>query len=433
MTSHDSTRSLLEPLEKRHLLSAELGIDGELVVIGTAGSDEIVIEAGEAGAVSLFGVDGVEDGTVFEGVDALSVFLLPGHDVASVSGDLRDTGGSPMGVSMFGGFGWDQLTGSGADDLLIGGPGRDAIRGMGGDDVVFGRQHRDWMYGGAGDDDLVGNLGPDVIFGGPGNDRLWGSKGHDWMFGGVGADSMLGQLGFDRLFAGAGDDVARGGGHADELRGGLGNDTLFGGWGHDDLFGGAGGGELVGGRGIDRFHGQLAERQDFVQGDAFFNAGLDDQALGHLGDDFWTQVDELDAQGAITSDMWIVINGSQTLLAECAHHLEDAERAFDALNELEIQQILIQAIPLVEELLGTFDADFGSDSMNDAMDIMSDFADILPQDVRTPVQAALDCLEDHQSLLDEMAAAMERIESEGEVPEVLWSGFGAVPTSALSI
>ncbi|MDJ0942882.1 MAG: hypothetical protein QNJ30_05440 [Kiloniellales bacterium] len=58
---------------------------GTLEVLGSAGSDSITISVGPAaGEVTLFGVPGVADGTVFTGVDRLAVSTFNGDDTVEL-------------------------------------------------------------------------------------------------------------------------------------------------------------------------------------------------------------------------------------------------------------------------------------------------------------------------------------------------------------
>lgn len=425
--------SLFESLESRHLLSAEL-VGTDLVITGTNGADNIIVEPGfENGQVTVSGVDGVEDGTAFSGVDSVRIRLLQGNDRGEVTGLLKDTEGNAMIVRMFGAKGWDTLIGNHTRDWLRGGAGQDFINGKGGDDRLFGGFQKDTVYGAHGDDLILGNTGRDSLFGGAGNDAIYGGLGNDTIFGDAGNDVLKGQLGFDTLLGFGGNDALFGGGHGDVLRGGTGADALVGGWGNDDLFGGLGADSVSGGLGLDFFRGALDERSDFGDSDAFFNDSVNDQSIGELGEQFWAQIESIDAETPLSSDMWIVINGSQSLLAECGPHLLAAQDAFDSLTELELQQIAVQAIPILEEFFTLVGDDFSIDSTDAILGILNEFIDILPQDVQTPVNAVFDCMTSHQDLLDQMAAAIERIEADGDVPPVLLEGYGAVAMGAFGM
>lgn len=424
---------LFEQLESRCLLSAEM-VGTELVITGTDGPDNIMVAPGEQhGQVSVVGVPGVENGTVFSGVDSVRVKLLQGNDRGEITGLLRDTTGDAMVVRMLGAKGWDTLIGNANPDRLRGGAGQDIINGKGGDDRLFGGFQRDTIYGANGNDLILGNTGRDSLFGGNGNDAIFGGRGNDRIFGDGGNDTLKGQLGFDQLFGLSGNDELFGGAQGDILRGGIGNDQLNGGLGDDDLFGGLGIDSLIGGFGLDVFRGTLQERGDFNAGDAFFNSALNDQSGGDLGAEFWAEIDNLDAQSALTADMWIVIDGSQELLSMCANHLEDAEQAFNSLSEFELQQIAIEALPILEDFFALAGDGFTIDSTDAILGLLNQFVEILPSEVAEPVNAVFDCMLSNQELTDEMAAALERIEAEGFIPPVLLEGYGAVAMGAFAL
>jgi hypothetical protein len=114
--------------------------------------------------------------------------------------------GIKIGNVRIGTSGSDQLTGTGANDLIY---------ALDGDDVVKGGIQRDCLVGGNGADTLEGENHNDVLVGGAGADQLDGGL-HD-----------------DKLYGGEGDDVLRGGQHDDHLDGGPGFDRCFGDHGKD--------------------------------------------------------------------------------------------------------------------------------------------------------------------------------------------------------
>jgi Ca2+-binding RTX toxin-like protein len=59
-----------------------------------------------------------------------------------------------------------------------------------------------WLYGDAGHDRLKGGAGHDVLLGGSGDDLLLGGTGRDLLIGGTGADRLVGNPGEDILIAG---------------------------------------------------------------------------------------------------------------------------------------------------------------------------------------------------------------------------------------
>ena len=97
------------------------------------------------------------------------------------------------------------------------------LRGRGGDDVVERAYEGIFeldavnchesltINGGAGDDEMTGSGGPDTIVGGKGRDRLNGRHGADRLVGGRGHDHLRGREQRDTLLGGPGRDVADGG------------------------------------------------------------------------------------------------------------------------------------------------------------------------------------------------------------------------------
>ena len=104
---------VFEALEARQLLSADLLSNGELFVQGTENNDQIVVLANELdGQVALFGVDGVEDGTIFEGVEQLRILAHGGADTVEIATAINDASGRPMKVIVNGGAGDDVILGN---------------------------------------------------------------------------------------------------------------------------------------------------------------------------------------------------------------------------------------------------------------------------------------------------------------------------------
>ena len=201
-------------------------------------------------------------------------------------------------------------------DILSGDAGGvltdDRIDALGGDDQVNGYAGADTLVGGAGNDQLFGNDGADTLWGGDGHDTLDGGDGDDFLAGEAGNDSLTGGQGRDVLSGGDGDDRLNGGTEADSLHGGAGNDALMGWFGDDMLYGGAGADALMGGAGNDHIDGiaqenpqdPLAERQDYLNGDAGNDtivAGPGDWSTGGDGADEFDLAGWLDQGGGIVT------------------------------------------------------------------------------------------------------------------------------------
>ena len=230
--------------------------------------------------------------------------------------------------------GFELVSGSGFDDILVGSSAGDRLQGYGGSDRLNGAGGDDELDGGAGNDWLIGGEGADRLKGGAGEDfaLYWhsnagvtvrlhtaltqGGKGghaegdtyigtetvaytdaegntlmltvpdiehligsdHNDLLAGDGRDNWLdGGGGDDRLYGGpdGGDDVLAGGEGDDRLYGGKGNDTLEGGPGDDQLMGGPDDDRLDGGEGGDAF---------------FFTSGSGDDVIL----DFGNGMDQID-------------------------------------------------------------------------------------------------------------------------------------------
>lgn len=322
------------------MLSADL-VGSNLRIEGTDANDVIVIEAGEGdGQVVLSGVDGVEDGTVFSGVDRIGVKLGDGDDIATILGAMRTTDGDIMAIRIAGNFGDDQLFGGDSLDTFLGGPG---------DDVLEGGSHGDFLYGGAGFDDLFGGDGDDFIqggrhgdvvrghdgvdqlLGGRGFDTVVGGGGSDVIFGGWGADTVVGGAGNDAIHGDRGNDVIRGGSGADEIHGDGGADEVFGGIGQDWLFGGEGDDTITGGDGSDTILAPPSEVQDASDEDAkWVDSAGNELDFSAFTDDFWTALGTV--SDALRSGN---VDRIDSTLDELAGALEEqAEAFFDLLGEI---------------------------------------------------------------------------------------------------
>ncbi len=330
----------LESLEQRRLLSADL-TGSTLRVEGTDAADVIVIEAGESGGeVILSGVDGVEDGSLFSGVDRIRVRLGDGDDSATVLGAMRTTDGQFMDIRIAGNLGDDQLFGGDSLDTLIGGPGDDVLDGGLHDDELRGGADNDVIRGGDGDDFIQGGRNADVVRGHDGSDQLLGGRGFDEVIGGGGSDNVNGGWGNDMIVGGAGSDaihgdkgsdVLRGGGGADEIHGDGGSDDVLGGIGRDWLFGGEGDDSITGGDGSDTILAPAVEVRDRSDEDAkWTDAQGNELDFDGFSDDFWTALGT--ASDALRSGN---VDRIDSTLSELSGALnERADAFFDLLGEV---------------------------------------------------------------------------------------------------
>jgi Ca2+-binding RTX toxin-like protein len=315
---------------------------------GGAGNDLLY---GGAGTDRLFGGDG--DDVISGGAGGDSLNGGTGSDTLDYSGSAAGvsvnlgtnaaSGGDAAGDTI---TGFENVTGSNANDTLTGTTGNNVLRGGGGNDSLYGGDGDDTLEGGAGADVLAGGQGMDyvdysasdagvsinlgtnaasggdaqgdvlsgvdgifgsafddtmigfdgqgtsgdiytnVFYGGGGNDTLDGRGGDDTLAGGDGDDSVQGGAGSDLVEGDAGNDTVDGGTGSDTVFGGTGNDFVYGGDGDDTLFGGDGADTLYGGAGADTLTG--GHGRDVIY------AGAGDVVDGsNGGDDF----DVLDLQG----------------------------------------------------------------------------------------------------------------------------------------
>ncbi len=290
------------------------GEDGDDFATGEAGDDELFGGAGNDtldggdGADGLIGEDGNDSLTAGAGEDR----LLGGNDDDQLSGgDDRDV--------LFGGAGDDLvdagtgddviLPGEAADgsvaggsDTLLGGDGRDEINfanapdavtidGGDGNDQLTGTAFNDSIDGGGGNDVITTGDGSNTVSAGDGNDRITASFGNDSLSGGSGDDTIFadsgndavnGDAGNDRLDGGFGNDTVDGGDDDDVIFGGRGdNDSLLGGAGNDSIRGDTNAANQVGTSGNDTIDG--GDGNDTIDGDAG-----SDTITGGLGDDLIT-------------------------------------------------------------------------------------------------------------------------------------------------
>jgi Ca2+-binding RTX toxin-like protein len=149
----------------------------DLVISRSASADAIqVAEQFISGSIASFQF---ADGTVLSAADVLNIVLAPSD-------------------------GPDQLTGTGANDLIDGLAGSDSIMGEDGDDT---------LVGGEGDDTLRGGLGSDSLLGGEGRDYIYGSDyyvpvpEHNFLDGGAGDDYIWTYGANDVVSDGSGQDI----------------------------------------------------------------------------------------------------------------------------------------------------------------------------------------------------------------------------------
>lgn len=197
-------RAVSEPLEPRTLLHGDfayLTSRGTLVLVGTPGNDDFLVQFGSEDDLQVIH-DGITED--FEPAQVLRVYFDggTGNDVVQLDWSVRST--------MLGGDGDDTLIGGSRQDSLIGGSGRDVLIGNVGADTLRGEGGGDKLYGRGGNDSLEGGAGKDLLNGGIGSDLLNGGRDDDRLVSDVGGDTAFGGSGRDTLTVGIGEPVTDG-------------------------------------------------------------------------------------------------------------------------------------------------------------------------------------------------------------------------------
>lgn len=342
------------------------------------GSDHVDVLAGDSGPNELYGAGGADELNGNGGDDKLQggagadeldggggvdwlLYLESDAAVTVNLGDNTASGGHAQGDTI---ANFENIAGSGHDDILTGDDGANRIEGGAGADRLDGGAGVDWVSylesdaavtinlgdgtaagGHAGGDTLsafenvegsgfndvlTGNGGANELHGHAGDDELRGNDGADVLEGGTGADRLFGAAGPDTLSyrssdagvsvnleegtsAGghaAGDtfsdvenitgsvfrDLLVGDGDANRLDGNEGNDELKGGEGDDELYGGEDGDRLSGQAGADTLDGGSGiDWASFEESDAGVTVNLADGTGtgGHAEGDEISNVENL--------------------------------------------------------------------------------------------------------------------------------------------
>ncbi|MEM7312030.1 MAG: VCBS domain-containing protein, partial [Planctomycetota bacterium] len=144
-------------------------IDGELIIIGTDGDDNITVIV-DNGQIVI--TSDTFPGATFDvgDVDIIDISAGDGDDNVTLTNSVQ------IPALIDGGDGNDNLSGGRGGDIILGGLGNDTIRGRRGSDILLG---------GDGVDTLRGNNGRDLLLGGDDADNLIGGNGDDLMLGGI--------------------------------------------------------------------------------------------------------------------------------------------------------------------------------------------------------------------------------------------------------
>ncbi len=150
-------------------LNVNLGGEGDgMGALGAANTESINIDSGGTTANAIANVTGASGGfstptvtvTGDQDMDCGTV-TTDVFNAVDATGDVTATAAAAM--SMSGGSGDDDLTGSGGGDSISGNAGDDTLSGLAGSDV---------LNGGPGDDTIDGGDGADLLTGGTGNDSF---------------------------------------------------------------------------------------------------------------------------------------------------------------------------------------------------------------------------------------------------------------------
>lgn len=220
-------------------------------IYGGDGNDTI---EGGGGADELVGGLGIDTVSYANSVNGVFVdFLTFPQGTSKVTGE-KDTAGTGQSSGDAQGdllWGFENITGSGGDDLLYGDTGKNIIKGGGGNDLLGGNGgNGDTLDGGAGKDMarfeyLTGSqhlslaLGALTVSTGAVATTTATVKGNDGkiietytvsnvedIFGGDGNDTLTGNADANTIYGWNGDDILSGLGGADQLDGVVGNDTV---------------------------------------------------------------------------------------------------------------------------------------------------------------------------------------------------------------
>jgi Ca2+-binding RTX toxin-like protein len=233
----------------RDSLYGGLGFD-TLYLDRSTSTSNLSLDIGMGRSDSPGGSDTLEDGTIVDGFEVLTLTTGSGNDtatfypVAAAQYFYASTGtdrliASYSGFSAAINFGWQGDRTAGREFLVY---ASHPTLGVANAIRSYGVEEFD-ITGGTGNDSfdatlstyarLIGGAGNDYLASGNGNDSLVGGTGNDSLYGGTGRDSLYGENGNDTLLAGDGHDMLFGGNGHDTLDGGVGNDTMLGGAGND--------------------------------------------------------------------------------------------------------------------------------------------------------------------------------------------------------
>ena len=217
------------------------GAAGVNYLIGGAGDDVI---NGRGGNDWLYGGDGIDTVSYADATAGVAVHLY-----------ARTAQDGEGGADVITGF--ENVTGSAFNDLLVGDQGDNELRGGAGRDVLLGREGADALYGGVGAaNQLQGGLGNDTYYVDAVGDTIIELAGEGYDLAYVTVSAFVVPTNVEQIhYMGTGDFTAVGNAQANYIYGGTGRDLLIGGDGNDILSGGTGAANtLIGGTGSDDYY-----------------------------------------------------------------------------------------------------------------------------------------------------------------------------------
>lgn len=174
---------LVERLEDRQLMAADIGVsleDNLLTIAGTDRADHVALEVrGDTLQVSTRSL--AADGRL--GQKQVQSFAL--SEVQAIKAELGDGNDTLKIDDQFRTYSLAEIFGGRGDDVLIGGGGIDHLDGGAGKDRLFGRQ---------GNDQLTGGLDADLINGGEGANLVLDREAVDRVLAAINADFEAGVL-----------------------------------------------------------------------------------------------------------------------------------------------------------------------------------------------------------------------------------------------
>ena len=157
-----ATAPVIERMEERVLLAASATlVDGEVIVAGTSGDDEVRFYMNRDGTKLKVDINDQTYAFAADDVESLRARLKGGDDFLKM---WNVNGAVELELKAFGGYDNDTLIGGIMDDVLNGESGDDLIKGRDGLDQLLGEAGRDLLDGGIDVDVLIGGLGDDAEF-----------------------------------------------------------------------------------------------------------------------------------------------------------------------------------------------------------------------------------------------------------------------------